>query len=327
MKTFCCVVLLCLFLEVAVCVRKLKEKEDMKDFQKYMRQFDKIYAANDMPMRFAAFKANQEKIKQLNAAAAKKGANTKFGWTKFSDLTAEEFQKYYLGYKPHHSSEKQPTQWDSVNVALPDSWDWTTKGAVTPVKDQGQCGSCWAFSATEGVESGWFLCGHTLPVLAPQQIVDCDTSDSGCNGGDLPTAFGYVEANGQEPESDYPYTAEDGTCQYNQQDVVAKITGFKYATQSQNETAMQVAMMSSGPLSICVDASDWQNYNGGVIESCGDSLDHCVQAVGWATYSDGTPYWNVRNSWGTSWGQNGFVWVERNQNMCGIAEEATYVTC
>jgi len=90
---------------------------------------------------------------------------------------------------------------------------------------------------------------------------------------------------------------------------------------------MQVAMMSSGPLSICVDASDWQNYNGGVIESCGDSLDHCVQAVGWATYSDGTPYWNVRNSWGTSWGQNGFVWVERNQNMCGIAEEATYVTC
>jgi len=256
--------------------------------------------------------------------------DTKFGYTKFSDLHADEFAKYYLGYKPKTEGKtKAPTVWESMNAELPQSWDWRSKGAVTPIKDQGQCGSCWAFSATEGVETGNFLCGHSLYQLAPQQIVDYDTTDSGCNGGDLPTAFAYVQANGMEQEKDYPYTAEDGTCNFNAGDVVAKISGFDYATQSQNETAMQVAMMSNsgGPLSICVDASSWQNYNGGVITSCGDSLDHCVQTVGWDQDSSGTPYWIVRNSWGTSWGINGFVYVERNQDECGIAEEATYITC
>jgi len=293
-----------------------------------VKKFSKHYSPSEIPKKFGAFMANKAEISRLSADARSRGLNTKFGYTKFSDLTAEEFKLYYLGYKANdQTTTKTRSQWENVNVALPDSLDWRKKGAVTAVKDQGQCGSCWAFSATEGVESGWFISGHKIPTLAPQQVVDCDTTDQGCNGGDLPTAFAYIQGAGMEPESDYPYTAEDGTCNYDQSDVVAKITGFQYATQSQNETAMQAAMITNGPLSVCVDASSWQNYDGGIITSCGDSLDHCVQIVGWASDNSGTPYWIVRNSWNTDWGIDGYLYVERNQDECGIAEEATYVTC
>jgi len=157
--------------------------------------------------------------------------------------------------------------------------------------------------------------------------VDCDTTDQGCDGGDLPPAFAYVQQNGLESEADYPYQAQDGNCAYNAQDVVAKISGFQYATQSLNETQMQVALIANGPLSICVDAETWQSYTGGIIESdCGTDLDHCVQIVGFDIDNTNTPYWIIRNSWGTDWGINGFVYVERNQDECGVAMEATYVT-
>jgi len=213
---------------------------------------------------------------------------------------------------------------------LPSSLDWRTKGAVTPVKNQEQCGSCWAFSATEGVESAYFLAKGQLFVLSPQQIVSCDTSDGGCDGGDLPTAFQYVQQAGMETDKAYPYTSgngDSGTCIYDQSQVVVHISGFKYATTTGNETAMQAAMMTQGPLSVCVDAETWQNYQSGVItHGCGDSLDHCVQIVGWASTSTSVPYWIVRNSWGTDWGLNGFLWVERNKDECGISDEATYVT-
>jgi len=326
MKTI--LLLLCFVISAVLCSRP--SANDRKEFLDYVKKFNKNYEANEIPKRFAAFMSNKAEIGRLSADARRRGLNTKFGYTKFSDLTADEFKKYYLGYKPHPQPPKPKTrtQWENAHVEVPNSLDWRTKGAVSAVKDQGQCGSCWAFSATEGVESGWFICGHSLPDCAPQQIVDCDTTDQGCNGGDLPTAFQYIQsAGGLEDENDYPYTAEDGTCNFNAQDIVAKITGFEYATQSQNESAMQAAMVTVGPLSVCVDASSWQNYDGGVITSCGDSLDHCVQIVGWDTYSDGTPYWTVRNSWGTDWGNDGYVYVERNQDECGIAEEATYVTC
>jgi len=314
------------FLDVAWSIPARFGVNDRKEFLTYMKQFGKTYKPDEIPARFKAFLENKQTIQKLQADARKRGLDTKFGYTKFSDMTSDEFAKYYLGYKPKPHA-KAPTKWESMNVQVPNSFDWRNQGAVTPIKDQGQCGSCWAFSATEGVESGYFLCTKKLYQLAPQQVVDCDTSDSGCNGGDLPTAFGYIQQNGMEPATDYPYTAEDGTCQFNAGDVVAKISGFSYATQSDNETAMQIAMASSGPLSICVDASSWQNYNGGVITSCGDSLDHCVQAVGWNQDSSNTPYWIVRNSWGTDWGINGYVYVERNQDECGIAEEATYIDC
>jgi len=299
---------------------------------KFVAKYNKQYADNDeFHRRFANYRASKARIARLNADAAAKGMNTKFGINEFSDMSPEEFKTQYMGYKP---SAQRIIRSEFVDdgatplQAVPRSYDWRSKGAVTAVKNQEQCGSCWAFSTTEGVESAWFMAGHPLPFLAPQQIVDCDENDDGCDGGDLPTAFQYVEKYGLERSSAYPYTAEDGTCNYQSSQVVAKITKFEYATQSGNETKMQLASLVNGPLSICVDAETWQDYTSGVItHGCGDSLDHCVQIVGWnVDTSTGTtiPYWIIRNSWGTSWGLNGYLWVERNKDECGVSDEATY---
>jgi len=302
----------------------------IEQFAKFVQHYGKQYQPAEFKMRYDLFKNSLEEIDRLNREAAQKGLNTKFGVTKFSDLSKEEFKAKYMGYVPSsHANVDIPFE-ESV-APLPTSFDWRTKGAVTPVKNQEQCGSCWAFSATEGVESAWFLAKSQLVVLSPQQIVSCDQNDDGCNGGDLPTAFQYVQQNGMETCADYPYTSGNGntgTCQYDSSDVVVQISGFKYATQSANETQMRVALLAHGPLSICVDASTWQNYQGGVItHGCGDDLDHCVQIVGFSeTTNNKTPYWIIRNSWGTDWGLNGYLWVERGKDECGVSDEATYVT-
>jgi len=301
------------------------------EFSEFLVRYGKNYSPEEMIHRRINYYNSKETIARLNAEAQAKGRSTKYGINQFADMSPAEFKHTHMGYKP--AKDKQITKTDIATdvSALPTSLDWRTKGAVTPVKDQGQCGSCWAFSATEGVESGWFLCGHKLVSLSPQQVVSCDPNDDGCNGGDLPTAFQYIQSAGLESEAAYPYTSgsgDDGRCKYDQSKVVANINGFSYATTTLNETQMQSVMTTKGPLSICVDAETWQYYTGGVVTSdCGTDLDHCVQVVGWNTYTDGTPYWTVRNSWSTQWGIAGYIYVERNQDECGIAMEATYITC
>jgi len=303
-----------------------------EDFVQFMERFNKTYANSaEMQKRIGIFEQAKIKIAQLNEDAAASGFKTKFGITKFSDLTEEEFSSKYFGYKS--SGAELPNEPSFGNVNLPVSMDWRKKGAVTPVKNQEQCGSCWAFSAVEGVESAWFLKKNQLLQLSPQQVVSCDDGDNGCDGGDLPTAFAYIAESGLETNKVYPYTSGDGntgTCKYHARDVVAHISGFKYATTTGNETAMQAAMMINGPLSICVDASTWQYYTSGIItHGCGDSLDHCVQIVGWdvdSTSNPPIPYWIIRNSWGTDWGLDGYLWVERNKDECGVSDEATWVT-
>jgi len=294
-----------------------------------MTKYNKNYAESEIFSRRAAYYQSKARIATLSARAKARGLNTQFGINQFSDLFPEDFARLYKGYKPSDKSAILPMDSETVYAtSIPTSWDWRNQNAVTPVKDQGQCGSCWAFSATEGVESAWYLAKKQTVILAPQQVVSCDTVDGGCNGGDLPTAFAYIQANGMESETAYPYTSGEsganGNCNFNSQQVIATISGFKYATQNSNETQMQEAMIPNGPLSICVDASTWQDYTGGIIENnCQNSLDHCVQLVGWNTDS-GVPYWIVRNSWNTNWGINGYIYVERNQDLCGIADEATY---
>jgi len=214
---------------------------------------------------------------------------------------------------------------------LPNSFDWRDKGAVTDVYDQGQCGSCWAFSATEAIESAWFLGGNKLVSLSPQQIVDCDQGrgDEGCDGGDTPTAYEYViSAGGMDTLDSYPYTAEDDTCAFKTQNIAAKISNWTYITQNKNETQMQVGLISSGPLSICVDAASWQFYFGGVItDLCGTDLDHCVLITGYQNSYQSTfgtyDIWLIRNSWGADWGESGYIYVERGYDLCGVGDEVT----
>jgi len=272
-----------------------------------------------------------EKIQKLNQETQIYGGAT-FNLTKFSDLTAAEFKVKYLNALIRGVAPEDREVLDLPTGVAPAQFDWKSQGKITPVKDQGQCGSCWAFSVTENIESVWMIAkgisSAQMTPLSPQQIVDCDRSDGGCNGGDPPTAYEYVEkAGGLDTEQSYPYHARDQTCAFKAASVYAKITGYKYATKNKNEEDMKTATATVSPLSICVDAEPWQNYRSGIMTArqCGNSLDHCVQIVGYDT-SAATPYWNVRNSWGTSWGENGYIRLAYGTNTCGLADEATTAT-
>jgi len=258
-----------------------------------------------------------------------------------ADMTQSEFHaKYTSGYQ--RSAKKGAVVQAKLSGSIPASLDWRTHNVVTPVYDQGQCGSCWAFSATEEIESMNAMAGNGLHRLSMQQIVSCDTggSDEGCNGGDTVTAYQYVEgAGGLTSFSSYPYTSgggNDGTCQSFTPEIT--ITGFTYATppceggacSNQNETQMQDACAANGPVSVCLVANDaWQVYTGGMFTaSCSSNyrdMNHCVQVVGYSS-TQGQPYWIVRNSWNTDWGDNGYIWIPMGTNDCSIASEATFAT-
>jgi hypothetical protein len=296
-------------------------QSDMKSFLNFCNAYGKSYNDIEFGKRFQIFSDNLKIAAQHQA----KNPKARFGVTKFSDLSPEEFRSFYLMPVELHKNRppKNPAkvQKPLPTVALPDSFDWNDKGAISPVKDQQQCGSCWAFSATETTESYHFIDHGNLPILSPQQIVDCDTDSYGCNGGWTEHAFNYViSAGGLDTESSYPYTAQDGTCNYQPSNSGASIKSWAYVTQSDDENAMQQSLYTTGPASVCVDASSWSSYQGGVLTDCGDSVDHCVQLTGWSTQS-GTAAWNVRNSWNTNWGVNGYIYLARGGNTCDIGSD------
>jgi len=321
------VALIALFF-VAEVFGKVKTPEtDEEKFQDFIVRFRKFYTPAEYARRFVIFKQNLKIAAELDAKSDK----ASFGVTKFSDLSKEEFASMYLiknftGVDKTSAIKYTPSK-KLAREAYPTSYDWNSKGAVTAVYNQGQCGSCWAFSTTENIESMYFLAGHSLLSLSMQQIVDCDSYDSGCNGGNPPTAYQYVMgAGGLELYSDYPYIGVDGRCKFDASDVAASISNWQWISRDDDESAMQEFVYNNGPPSICVDAQLWQTYTGGVITSssgCGNSLDHCVQLTGWQTI-DGIASWNVRNSWGADWGPNGgYIYVEMGYDVCGIGQECT----
>jgi len=295
----------------------------VQQFTDFKTKFNKVYASNEEhDRRFQIFKQNVQDAEERT----RKDRHATFGVTKFSDLTRQEFKNNYLMNVGKPDYPKAPVA-DVTVQALPTSFDWSEKaGIVSPVKDQGQCGSCWDFSATETIESVWAKGGNKLVPLSTQQVVDCDTTDDGCDGGWPYNAYQYViSAGGQDSAASYPYTAQDGTCKFKSANIASKISGWQYVTQSENETAMQNFLYSNSPLSVCVDAEIWSAYTGGVLtpsSGCGNSIDHCVQITGWKVVN-GLNVWNVRNSWGTSWGNSGYIYVQIGFDVCSIAEVVT----
>jgi cathepsin L len=254
----------------------------------------------------------------------------KVAMNEFGDLTNAEFARTYLrpidlnaisGRSPLYTIQGDP----------PATQDWRTSGAVTKIKNQGQCGSCWSFSTTGTVEGAWKIAGNSLTSFSEQQLMDCSESygNDGCNGGLPFWALQYIiDNNGIETEKDYPYETEQGRCRFKSSKIAGHISSYVNIT-SGSEDDLQDAVGNTGPVSVGIDASNqsFQFYSSGVYNepNCSSTqLDHGVLAIGYDHDDDSNEdYWIVKNSWGTSWGQSGYIWMARNQdNMCGIATMA-----
>lgn len=248
----------------------------------------------------------------------------------FADLTADEFAAIYNGYMGKSVSINSQNS-NPDKCKLPKSIDWRSKGVVTPVKNQGQCGSCWAFSATGSIEAAHAIKDKKLVSLSEQNLIDCSGAEGnlGCNGGLMDDAFKYVEKNkGIDTEKSYPYQAVDGNCQYNGNDVGSTVVSF-IDIPAGDEKALECAIASHGPVSVAIDAShsSFQFYSSGVYyepDCSATELDHGVLAVGFGK-EDKHDYYIVKNSWGADWGMNGYIYMSRNRdNNCGIASSASY---
>jgi cysteine peptidase B len=299
-------------------------------FEEFILTYGKSYSTTEeYTYRLGVFQSNLDFAQQLDEA----DPYADYGVTKFMDLTPEEFKSEYL-ISNFTSMKRRGEAIPLLPVDLPPVspaqifagipyYDWRDKGVVTAVYNQGSCGSCWAFSTTEQIESMWAIAGHGLTNLAMQQLVDCDTVSHGCSGGNPPDAFQYViNQGGIDSLSSYPYIGLNEACHFNPSTVAAKVKTWGYLSTNDNEVAMLTWTGTYGPPSVCVDAILWQYYTGGVITTgCGTALDHCVQITGW-NIINGVDAWTVRNSWGTNWGISGYVYVAYGGNVCGIGEES-----
>jgi C1A family cysteine protease len=296
-------------------------EESQQAFFSFVKTYNKQYPTEEVFDRYNTFKANLELINAHNNGSS----GWKMGVNQFADLSPAEF-KNYLGLKPRDNSYmRSKNVAPFTTVAAPNDVDWVVKGAVTPVKDQAQCGSCWSFSTTGSVEGAVQVKTGRLTSLSEQQLVDCAGSagNQGCNGGLMDDAFGWIISHrGIGSEASYPYTARDGTCR----DVpsVSTISAFKDVQQGSEEALMSA--LNTQPVSIAIEAdqSSFQYYKSGVFTGpCGQQLDHGVLLVGSGT-DGGQDYWKVKNSWGASWGDAGYIRMIRGKNMCGLSNMASY---
>lgn len=313
------------FLVPVVTARLYAEVAPELLFTAFKQKYSKTYA-NDTEESFRQHVFTQNMLLARRHAALNPHAT--FGVTPFSDLTQTEFQSRHHNAAKHFAAAMRRTRVPvevGVNAdSAPAAVDWRKKGAVTSVKNQGNCGSCWAFSAIGNIEGQWHIAGNRLINLSEQMLVSCDTTDNGCNGGLMDNAFKWIieQNNGTVyTEDSYPYKSGDGDdspCMKFKVKKGAKIS--RYIELPQNEVKIAAWLAAHGPVSVAVDATIFQFYTGGVITSCLSlQLNHGVLLVGYNNTHD-PPYWIIKNSWGSVWGEDGYVRIEKGTNQCLVKD-------
>jgi cathepsin F len=294
--------------------------KDVKDpvanqFSSWMAKNNKFYASpEEQEHRFTVYKKNLEIIKWIQA----NDDSAVYGPTQFADMTAEEFGNQYLNLKvPKLPREDERTHVE-IPEALPEEFDWRDYGAVTEVKSQGGCGSCWAFSAGGNLEGQLAIKKSLKDVsISYQQLVDCDDIDSGCAGGFMEWAFQYInQTGGIQSNDDYPYKGVESQCEFDASKVILQVTNYTFFSKDEDEIA--AALVATGPLAVALNASFLQFYLFGIFDPiwCSTSLNHGVTTVGYGEAKK--PFWIVKNSWGGGWGEKGYFRIARGKGKCGI---------
>ncbi|GAA0185827.1 cysteine protease [Lithospermum erythrorhizon] len=312
------------------------DDEVMTLYESWLVNHGKTYnAIGEKDNRFEIFKDNLKYIDEQNNVPNR---SYKLGLNRFADLTNDEYKNTFLGAKPDNKRRLTKVKSDryapKVGDNLPESIDWRKLGAVAPVKNQGSCGSCWAFSTIGAVEGINQIVTGELISLSEQELVDCDTSyNAGCNGGLMDDAFEFIIKNGGiDTEEDYPYTGKDGKCDVYRRTNGKVVSIDSYEDVPENNEKALLKAVAHQPVSVAIEAGGraFQLYDSGIFTgSCATELDHGVVVVGYGT-ENGMDYWIVRNSWGASWGEGGYLRMQRNvktkTGLCGIAIEPSYPT-
>lgn len=308
-----------------------------REFQEFQLTHNKIYKdENELQTRQRIFEVNKKIIDEHNKRFAKGLETYEMGVNKFTDLSPSEFQNRMLKNHRKNKTDRNNnykgrfSSYSPTNHDIPESIDWVEKGAVTPAKDQGNCGSCWAFAAVATLEGQYFLTTGELLNFSEQNLLDCaskgDYDNDGCNGGFSEEALKYVLDNdGIQTGDTYKYETREDKCRYREEYRGTEIEDYVYS-EPNDENLLANLVAEKGPVAVYMNSTFLKQYERGVYNGpCNNNTNHAVTLVGYGHDTNGGDYWLVKNSWGEDWGENGYLRIARNkENLCGIANKVTY---